>query len=403
MMKKLFLIFLMIISLFGLVLGSGTKKALAAPEKSEVKALKIGIMAPLTGPSSTAGIPHSRVTQLAVDWINGKGGITIKGLKYLIELVIEDEKDTTDTSISAATKLVQLHKVKFIVGTISPPAVAAVASITEPAQVLRSVWHGEGAAMEINAKTPYTFRVPVVPRDFAPQLLKYQVKAYPSAKKIAILFIEGPAAEFLLEKTKESIEAVKLNLVSTNMYPANTKDFYPVLTKVLDSKPDSIYCTALPHLMGGILKSARELGFNGPIFNLSPTSPEVVRAIAGKAFADNCIVPAPDVTSPEMTPMIKEIRKMILEKYKECNFDYVRQWDSLWWMVQAIEKSQSLDPTQVAKTWEKMDRIQSSTGIGKMGGQQSYGINHIGVLPFAVTRMMKGELEHVGWFVPEIP
>lgn len=94
---------------------------------------------------------------------------------------------------------------------------------------------------------------------------------------------------------------------------------------------------------------------------------------------------------------------MVLERYKECNFDYMRPWDALWWMVQAIQKAQSLDTSVVAKTWEKMDRIESSTGIGRMGGQQSYGINHIGVLPFAVTRLMKGEMEHVGWFVPDIP
>jgi branched-chain amino acid transport system substrate-binding protein len=257
--------------------------------------------------------------------------------------------------------------------------------------------------MEINPKTPYTFRVPVVPRDFAPSLLTYQVKTYPNAKKITMFFIEVPAAEFLFEKTKKTAEALGLNVLGLEMYPVDTRDFYPVLPKVIGSKPDAIYCTALPHLMGGILKSARELGFEGPIFNLSPTSPETVRNIAGKALATHCIVPAPDVTSPDMTPMIREIRKMLLDKYKDCNFDYVRQWDSFWWMVQAIEKAQSLDPSEVAKTWEKMDRIQASTGIGKMGGQQSYGINHIGVLPFAVTRMVKGELEHVGWFTPEIP
>jgi ABC-type branched-subunit amino acid transport system substrate-binding protein len=129
----------------------------------------------------------------------------------------------------------------------------------------------------------------------------------------------------------------------------------------------------------------------------------VVRAIAGKDAATNCIVPAPDITSPEMTPMIKEIRKMVLDKYGECSYDYIRQWDAFWWMIQAIEKAQSIDPTEVAKTWEKMDQFKASTGTGKMGGQQSYGINHIGVLPFAVTRMMKGELEHIGWYTPEIP
>ena len=94
---------------------------------------------------------------------------------------------------------------------------------------------------------------------------------------------------------------------------------------------------------------------------------------------------------------------MLLDKYKEVTWDHIRGFDPTWWMIQAIEKAQSLDPTDVAKTWAKMDRIEATTGIGKMGGQQSYGINHVGVIPFAITRMVKGELEHVGWFTPDIP
>jgi len=402
-MKKLLLSLAMGFPVFFLVVAGSGRQAQSASTDAAAKILKIGVTAPLTGPSSTAGIPHVRITQLAADWINGKGGVTIKGEKYKIELVVEDEKDTVDTAITAANKLVQFHKVSFMVGTISPPSVAAIASVTEPAHVVRSVWHGEGAAMELNPKTPYTFRVPVVPRDFAPSLLRYQIKAYPNAKKIGVLFLQGPAADFLLEKTKKAIEAVKLTLGGVDMYEADTKDFYPVITKVLNSKPDAIYCTALPHLMGGILKTARELGYTGPIFNLSPTSPGTVRGIAGKSNSTDCILPAPDVDSPKMTPMIKDIRRMCIEKYKECNFDYLRQWDSFWWLMQAIEKAQSLDTTVVAKTWEKMDHLEATTGVGKMGGQQSYGINHIGVLPFAVTRLMKGEMEHIDWFVPDIP
>lgn len=402
-MKKFSLISLMVVLIGGLILSIYAKEVPAASPTPEAKTLKIGVLSNLTGPISTAAIPHTKATQLAADWINSKGGITLKGEKYLIELIVEDLKETADTAITAATKLVELHKVKFIIGSVSPVHTAAAASITEPAKVIRALWHGEGAPMELNSKTPYTFRVPIISRDFAPQLLKYQVKAYPNAKKIAMLFIETPMAPIQFENTKKVAEALGLNVLGLEMYPVVTRDFYPLLSKVLASKPEAIYCDGLPNLMGGILKSARELGFNGPIFNLAPTSPEVVRAIAGKAFADNCIVPAPDVNSPEMTPMIKEIRTMLLDKYKECNFDYIRAWDSIWWMVQAIEKAQSLDTSEVVKTWERMDRIQASTGVGKMGGQQSYGINHIGVFPFAMTRMVKGELEHVGWFMPEIP
>ena len=401
-MKKISLIFLAVMLMGGLVLDDA-KEAPAASPTPEAKTLKMGLLSNLTGPISSAAIPHTRATQVAADWINSKGGITVQGQKYLIEVIVEDIKETADTAITAATKLVEFHKVKYIIGSISPVQTAAVAPITEPANVIRALWHGEGAPMELSPKTPYTFRVPVIPRDFAPQILKYQVKAYPQAKKITMLFIDNPAAPILFEKTKKTAEALGLSVLGLDVYPVAIRDFYPLLSKVIGLKPDAIYSDGLPHLTGGILKSARELGFTGPIFNLAPTSPEVVRNIAGRTFATECIVPAPDVASPDMTPVIKEIRKMIVDKYKECNFDYVRAWDSIWWMVQAIERAQSTDPSVVAKAWEKMDRIQATTGIGKMGGQQSYGINHVGVLPFALTRMMKGELEHVGWFTPEIP
>lgn len=403
MMKKLSLISLIVMLICGLTLGICAKDAPAASPTAEGKTLKIGVLSNLTGPISTAAIPHTRTTQLAVDWINSKGGITIKGQKYLIELVVEDIKETVDTAMTAATKLVEFHKVKFIVGLIGPTQILPVTSITESAKVIRALWHGEGNVKELSPNTPYTFRVPIIPRDFVLPLLKYQVKAYPEVKKISMLFIDNPGAPVLFEKTKKEAEALGFTVLGLNVYPVSTRDFYPLVTKVMASKPDAIYCDGLPHLMGGTLKAARELGFNGPIFNLAPTCPNVVLRIAGKTFADNFIVGAPDVNNPNMPPMIKEIRKMILDKYKEVNFDYLRAWDSIWWLIQAIEKAQSLDPTDVAKTWEKMDRLEASTGIGKMGGQQSYGINHVGVLPFAITKMVKGELEHVGWFMPEIP
>lgn len=403
MMKQLSLISLMVMLVCGLTLGVFAKESLAAPPTAETKTLKIGVMSNLTGPISTAAIPHTRGTQVAVDWINSKGGITIKGQKYLIELVVEDVKETVDTAITAVTKLVELHKVKFVVGLIGPTQILPVTSLTEQAKVIRSLWHGEGHPKELSADTPYTFRVSVIPRDFIVPLLKYQVKTYPEVKKISMLFIENPGAAPLFERTKKEAEALGLTVLGLHVYPVSTRDFYPLVTKVLASNPDAIYTDGLPHLMGGTLKAARELGFKGPIINLAPTCPNVVLKIAGKPFADNFIVGAPDVHSPKMTPMIKQIRTMLLDKYKEVTWDHIRGFDPTWWMIQAIEKAQSLDPTDVAKTWEKMNRIEATTGIGKMGGQQSYGINHVGVIPFAITRMVKGELEHVGWFTPEIP
>jgi branched-chain amino acid transport system substrate-binding protein len=367
------------------------------------KVLKIGVMAPLTGMSSAAGIPHQRMTEICAEWINQNGGVKVNGESYKIELIIEDEGETPDSGVTAATKLVETDKVKFIVGTISPQIASAAAAVTEPAKVLRSLWHGEGTQTELNAQMPYTFRVPICPHDFAMEMLKYNVEAYPQAKKITLLFIDNSAGVTLADQVKVMIGDLGLQHVETVMYPVNTKDFSPIISNVMRGKPDAIVCTALPPLMGGILKTAREKGFEGPIYNLSPTSPATVQMIASPQLATDCIVPAPDLTSTNIPPLMKEMVDKVAAKYNEVSWDYLRPFDALWVLVQAIEAAQSLDTTEVAKAWENMKSFKTLEGDGVMGGLQTYGVNHQAVMPFAITKISGDKMELVKWVTPSIP
>lgn len=367
------------------------------------KVLKIGVMAQLTGMGSAAGIPHMRMTEICAEWINANGGVKVNGENYKIELVIEDEGETPDSGVTAATKLVETDKVQFMVGTISPQIASAAAAVTEPAKVIRSLWHGEGTRTELNTDMPYTFRVPICPHDFAYELLKYNLEAYPEAKKITLLFIDTAAGVPLAEQVTAMVQELGLEYVETIMYPVDTQDFSPIISKVMRGEPDAVVCTALPPLIAGILKSAREKGFEGPIYNLSPTSPEVVQMIAGPGLATDCIVPAPDVRSDNIPPLMKEMVQKVLDKHGEVSWDYVRGFNALWVLAQAIEAANSLDTTAVAQAWENMTNFKVLEGDGTMGGLQTYGVNHQAVIPFAITRIMGDKLEVVKWVTPSIP
>jgi len=378
--------------------GSATTTAPAGG----AKVLKIGVTAPLTGPSSSAGIPHMRMTEICADWINENGGIDVNGEKYTIELIIEDEGETPDSGVTAATKLIEQDKVSFIVGTISPQIAAAVASVSEPAKVIRCLWHGEGTNVELNADLPYTFRVSICPHDFAMELLKYHVEAYPEAKNITLLFIDNSAGVILAEQVQEMITSLGLTNVETIMYPVDTQDFSPIISNVMRGKPDAVVCTALPHLMGGILKTARQKGYEGPIYNLSPTSPDTVQKIASPDLSTECIVPAPDLTSPKVPDLMKEMVQKALDKHGEVSWDYIRPFNSLWVLAQAIEAAKTLDTTEVAKAWENMS-FKVLEGEGTMGGLETYGINHQAVIPFAITKISGPTMELIKWVTPSIP
>lgn len=369
------------------------------------KGLKIGALVGLTGPGSEALARLADGIQAATDWINEKGGLTIKGDTYLIELIIEDTKMSPDGVIAAANKLVYDHKVKFVVGPVVPWLAMASAPVTEEAKVLRCKIDGCGAPDELNPDTPYTFTTFPQPATI-PYLYDYLLEAYPGVKKVALICPDEPGSLFDRELSKKEAEGRGLTVVLEEAYPFGTADFYPLWTKIMAAEPDAVEIgPGFAAWYGAILKQGRELGFKGPVCTFSGSGDvRLIRDIAGRDLATDYFEFDFDLKSPEMTPMIKEIATIISDKYGvELATDHLYGWEALWCMAQAIEEAQSLDPTEVMKSWEKMTSIETPFGTGTMGGLKTCGLNHIIARPYAITRIMNGEVEHVKWVMPEAP
>jgi hypothetical protein len=66
---------------------------------------KVGYLLTLTGWHSVFDLVEERDLKIVGQIINEKGGLTIKGEKYKIELVGEDGKSTLDGITAAATRL----------------------------------------------------------------------------------------------------------------------------------------------------------------------------------------------------------------------------------------------------------------------------------------------------------
>ena len=72
-------------------------------------------------------------------------------------------------------------------------------------------------------------------------------------------------------------------------------------------------------------------------------------------------------------------------------------------LKQVIEKAQSLDPTEVAKTWENIDTLETALGPAKMGGEKSFGIKHMGFPPLAISRIQNGKIDFTKWVDSYMP
>jgi branched-chain amino acid transport system substrate-binding protein len=107
MNKKIWIGMIVIIAIIVAVVLVKEKK-----QPSMEGSIKIGAALGLTGDSVVWGEAERNSIQMAVDEINGKGGI--KGKK--IEVITEDTKSTNQGVVSAASKLINVDKVSYLLG-----------------------------------------------------------------------------------------------------------------------------------------------------------------------------------------------------------------------------------------------------------------------------------------------
>jgi branched-chain amino acid transport system substrate-binding protein len=404
-MKKLGLgvfIVLALMLVFNLSFSPFIKPTIAAD-----KELKIGALMGLSGPGSEVMAWCGDGQKVAADWINNKGGLNIKGEKYLIKLIGEDLKMSPDGTVAATNKLVFSDKVKFILGPPVPPFKFAAESITGPNKVLRMDVSTVGAPQEISINTPYTFSGTST-RGTSDPALDYFIETYPQVKKVALIGPDDPGAHAINEDVKPRVPKRHLIIVAEEYYTFGSRDFYPIWTKILTGKPDAILIPiGFTSSNGGILKQGRELGFKGPFLQIAYPGGELsqVLKVAGKEFTTDYVAIGHALNKPEaMSPMMNEIAKLVKNKFGvELTTDHLIGFESFWCLIQAIDKAQSLDPNVVKNSFEKMTKIETPFGPGTMGGKETFGINHIVVRPLPLVRFMNGEPYHIKWFTPVLP
>ena len=91
--------------------------------------LRIGAVGTLSGGGTEWGIALQRATTIAIEEINAAGGVKAGGKTYTLKMVMYDDQYTAQGGTTAATRLVNVDGVKFIIGPVgSPPALGVVAA-----------------------------------------------------------------------------------------------------------------------------------------------------------------------------------------------------------------------------------------------------------------------------------
>ena len=282
--------------------------------------LKVGFVGVTSGPAAAWGISNQRSMETRAAWINEIGGYTIGDTTYDIEIVSFDDQKDPKRAISGMEKMAQ-EGIHYVVGPNVDDGAAAVRPVAEAQGIIYFPY-----AFPKELYTPPASNAVlgmVANYQSGPAIYKY-MRDEKGVKTVA--FVAANESDPLSQRDGgvEAAKALGLEVVSDNVtYQVDTTDFTPVLTPVMRSQPDLLVLSGVsPAHAPQLIRSARELGFQGYISTETAQDAQVLQEGAGElanGFISVGGASTPDIASDAMNEFVKRYTEMFGEYNDESN------------------------------------------------------------------------------------
>jgi branched-chain amino acid transport system substrate-binding protein len=352
---------------------SGLVGGAIATVAAQAQTIKIGVIAPLTGPAATWGQATAGGPKILAAEINAKGGLDVAGKKYQVEVVAYDDQYKAADAVAAYNRLVNQDGAKFVIAMTSASTLAIKQNAEDDKVIVLTSSLTEKA---FDANTKFMFRLYSPPTHFLAPFVDW---VRDNAKERNIVII-NPNDETGWAQTKASetiYKAKGFNVAGTELYERTVKDFMPLLTKVLAMKPGIIdLSTSSPATAGLIVRQARELGYKGMFVQTGAGSPEEIVAAAGKEAAEGTVnIVYADATNAGYQRLVAEYKKA---NTQDPNNIIVSFYDAANILLRAIQKAGDVNDTaKIAASFGQAVPVSSVQGDElTMGGKADIGMDH---------------------------
>ena len=233
----------------------------AVPATAQEDPIKIGLVAALSGQSAKSGEAITRGIMLALDKINGEGGV----LGRQLELVSRDDESNPGKGLVAARELVQREGVAALIGGLDTPVSLAIVPFANEAKVpFVGPWAAGTPITKNGAEENYVFRVSAVDEIVDEAITEYLVTKY-GAKKPGMILINNPWGESNEKGLLKALEARGMEHAGIEKFESNDVDVVPQLTRLKENGADGLFMVANVAPSAQVVKSLDKMGWDVPI------------------------------------------------------------------------------------------------------------------------------------------
>jgi len=320
--------------------------------------IKIGHVAPVSGPSAHLGKDNENGAKMAIEELNAKG-FKINGKPVKFVLVLEDDGGDPKQGTTVAQKLVDA-KVNGVIGHLNSGTTVPASKIYYDAgipQISPSATNPVYTKQKFNT----TFRVVANDNKLGGTLGKYAVEKL-KVKRIAVIddrtaYGQGVAGEFA-----KGAKGPGVSIVDKQFTNDKATDFNAILTSIKAKNPDLVFFGGMDSVGGPLLRQMRALGIKAKYMGGDGVCTESLPKLSGAADENVTCAEAGGVT-PELQKNMDDFVARYKKKYNgdvQLYAPYV--YDAVMTMATAMADAKSAEPAKYLPFLAKV-KHQGVTGL----------------------------------------
>jgi branched-chain amino acid transport system substrate-binding protein len=361
------------------VFGLAAAMTVGALNLQAADTIKVGVVAPLTGPSAEIGNYQIQGAKLAVQEINKAGGV----LGKQVELIIEDDQTTNPGIIMAFSKLVGNKDIVGFLGSIRSTQVNAMSP--DVMKVGKPVMIGGTDPTLTHMGNPWYFRTRPNDSYSARVIAEYGVKTL-GKKKWAIVHSTDTFGTSGMKALVESLKGMGITPVLIQGYTNNSSDYTPVALAVKRSGAD-VLASYVPFEtdLGIIAKQLRQVGVTMPWVGSATNMSTTALRLAGPALYETFAVAD---FARESCPGAEAYATKYEAAYNKARPDHFSAWayDGMHVLALAINNAKSTDPAKIRQA------ILAIQGYKGAEGTYNFDKNGDGLHGYNVVKNVKGTI-----------
>jgi branched-chain amino acid transport system substrate-binding protein len=200
-------------------------------------AINVGAVLSLTGSQAESGQMAKEGYLFCQDWINAKGGVTVKGVGHRLNIDIADDQSRPSIAAAVTEQLISQNHDTLLLGASNDATAARAAQVAEQHQV-PLVSNGASSDTIFNNHYHYLFSV-LAPlgRQFQ-GVIDMALAQNPKPQSLAIMFSSDSLSQELATATATYAQAKGLSLLSGASYTYGVNDVSGQLAGAANSGAD---------------------------------------------------------------------------------------------------------------------------------------------------------------------